>query len=111
MSPPGVWAVRAACRTSPDLWHANNGEHLGTARHVCITHCPVRDLCSLWAAGQRWSSACAAGVIYDRDGSVDREQPTAAGCGMCGLDPQDIRRRQWRESARRVRARAVGAPP
>lgn len=79
------WSRRAFCATDPDFWQVDDLSpkwHLvAQARHGCLAHCPVRDLCARDTPPIR--STVVAGVYYNRSEKPGHYQPHADSCRHC----------------------------
>jgi hypothetical protein len=93
------WWSHGACRTLPPALFWASRTH-AMARHVCITHCSVRDQCEAWAAAQiGLSGSVAGGTLWagsaHKPGRPSGAQPNPRrdGCPVCQpsetpIDPQ-----------------------
>lgn len=92
------WRVKAECRNhDANLWGSR--EASGTARHICITHCPVRGQCKVWAHGMgRWQDQVVGGEWWVEDHSrimrPSKMQPpvNTVYCKLCHPDAPTLPR-------------------
>lgn len=81
------WEADAECaKHDPDLWHTTTGwiawPQIAEARHICLTHCPVREQCHRDIGPMR--GAVVGGVFYNsHHGAASETQPMARTCRVC----------------------------
>lgn len=114
------WEARGACagHPHPDWWFSNDANELRQAAAICAT-CPVRQECETAGTNEvgLWG-----GVFHSEKGArtfkaqvrcrkcrglfIRASHTHDVTCDAC-LSPADLRRRQWRENQREVRARRL----
>jgi len=79
------WWDAARCHQpdmDPDLWSSELRADIATARHICLTHCPVTQQCLQDAHKYQPVGVVQGGIRWDRRGHLYTSIP-AKTCRLC----------------------------